>query len=563
MDRHVTKAERLARIPSVWDDDATLALLRAVPFRLSVQGALHFNPLAQAANILGSSDTDIPKSDADWALRLSAEEARARQTAIRRLSWDGAEYKATYLWRSQQGEDIWIEEHGRRKSGSGDQPTRIEGVMRNVTRLKRTEQRTKFLANHDALTGLANAASVRQSLNHLAALCQRQRGDGALLRLRLSNINDINAVYGFETGDRVLTEFANRLSQIVRAPDVVGRIGDADFALLLYGSSQSDVKAVTDRLFPLLETAPVKTPQGELYCELSIGSTQMRTQAANADEALSQSLVAVQRAKPSELCCYADSMAIYAARTARETTSHDITDALNQQRIRLAFQPIIETKTSHLHHYECLLRLRREDGEIISAGRFIMAAERLGLVHLLDRRALELASDALQQDSTLHLALNVSAATVKDPETASDYIAALKALGPLTKQITIELTETVALDDPALASAFSNAVRSLGCCFAIDDFGSGYTTFQNLMAIEADTVKIDGTLIEGIASDPSKQTFVRMMVDLAQTFGVETVAEMVDDRADAEILRRLGVDYLQGFMFGVPSAAPSWQKRAS
>jgi len=83
------------------------------------------------------------------------------------------------------------------------------------------------------------------------------------------------------------------------------------------------------------------------------------------------------------------------------------------------------------------------------------------------------------------------------------------------------------------------------------------------MAIEADTIKIDGSLIEGIASDQNKQTFVRMMVDLAQTFSVETVAEMVDNRADADILRRLGVDYLQGYMFGVPSAAPSWQKRAS
>jgi len=83
------------------------------------------------------------------------------------------------------------------------------------------------------------------------------------------------------------------------------------------------------------------------------------------------------------------------------------------------------------------------------------------------------------------------------------------------------------------------------------------------MAIEADTIKIDGTLIQGIATDHNKQTFIRIMVDLAQTFGVNTVAEMVDDRADADILRRLGVDYLQGFMFGVPSAAPSWQKRAS
>ena len=356
---------------------------------------------------------------------------------------------------------------------------------------------------------------------------------------------------------------AKRLSYILRPPDILGRIGGGDFALILYATSQDEVKAITDRLFILLEKSPVKTPHGRLFGEISIGSTQMRTQAKSAHEALSQSLTALKQAKPSTHCVFNESMASANATAARETSEHDILDALNQRRIQLAYQPIIEAKTSALHHYECLLRLKREDGEVVSAGRFIMAAERMGLVHLLDRRALELASETLAADPSVHLALNVSAATVKEDAAAVEYILALKALGPRAQQVTIELTETVALDDPAKASEFSNHVRELGCEFAIDDFGSGYTTFRNLMAIEADTIKIDGTLIQGVASDVSKQTFVRMMVDLAQTFGVETVAEMVDDRADAQILRRLGIDYFQGFMFGVPSAAPSWQKQAS
>ena len=563
MDKTVSKGDRLARISGAWDGDVALSLMRAAPFRLTDMTQLHFNPPLQAMDVLCSSDSHIPKTNTDWAARLSPEDVRARQKAIRRLTWDGAEYMITYLWRTYQGDQIWVEERGRRKSGSGDEPTQIEGIMRNVTRQIRAENRATYLANHDELTAVANLASIRRTLDHVAALSQRQRGEGALLRLRLTNINDINEVYGFETGDKVLTEFAHRLSRVVRTPDVIGRIGGADFALILYGASQQDVKIITDRLFPLLEKAPIKTPHGGLYGEISIGSTQIGTQAINADEALSQSLIALKQAQPSQICFYEARMAIEAARLSRETTSHDILEALNQRRIQLAYQPIIDAKTSRLHHYECLLRLRRKDGEVVSAGRFIMAAERLGLVHLLDRRALELASETLMQKPGIHMALNVSAGTVKDPASASDYISALKALGPLAEQITIELTETVALDDPALASEFSNHIRSLGCSFAIDDFGSGYTTFQNLMAIEADTIKIDGTLIEGVASDPSKQTFVRMMVDLAQTFGVKTVAEMVDDRADADILRRMGVDYLQGFMFGVPSAAPSWQKRAS
>ena len=563
MDKNVSKGDRLTRIAGVWDGNVALSLMRAAPFRISNQNEIHFNPAMHAADILSSLPNRIPRSVSDWVSRLSPEDARARQKAIRRLSWDGAEYKLTYAWRTYQGEEIWLQEQGRRKSGNGDIPTEIEGVMRNINAQQRAAERAEYLANHDNLTGICNLAATKRALNHLAALNVRQRSEGALLRLRLTNIDNLNSVYGFETGDRVLSEFANRLSRIVRTPDVLGRISGSDFALILYGASQADVKAIASRLFFLLENSPVKTPHGSLYGEISIGSTQIGTQAKSAQEALAQSRAALEIARPSTVSIYTETMGTHAGRISRETTSQDIIDALNQRRIQLAYQPIIHTKTARLHHYECLLRLRREDGEVVSAGRFIMAAERLGLVHLLDRRALELATETLVQEPGIHLALNVSAGTIKDPETAADYVTALKALGPNAEQVTLELTETVALDDPAKASAFSNKVRDLGCHFAIDDFGSGYTTFQNLMAIEADTIKIDGSLIEGIASDQNKQTFVRMMVDLAQTFSVETVAEMVDNRADADILRRLGVDYLQGYMFGVPSAAPSWQKRAS
>jgi len=149
-----------------------------------------------------------------------------------------------------------------------------------------------------------------------------------------------------------------------------------------------------------------------------------------------------------------------------------------------------------------------------------------------------LASVTLLRDSSIRLALNLSAGTVKNMKAADAYLDALKALGPAAQRVTLELTETVALDDPAMANRFCVEARQLGTDFAIDDFGSGYTTFQNLMAIEADTIKIDGSFIQDLAVMPHKQTFVRMMVDLAQTFNVKTVAEMVDSRDNADLLMR-------------------------
>jgi diguanylate cyclase (GGDEF)-like protein len=564
MDKLASKGDRLARIAGVWDDDVALSLMQAAPFRISKETNIHFKPVMQAAEVLSSPAERLPKTVAGWVSRLSPEDARERQKAMKRLSWDGAEYKLMYRWRDFQGDEIWLQEHGRRKSGSGDRADEIEGVITNINAQQRAHQRVTYLATHDHLTRTANLDATLNALDHLVALTQRQRGDGALLRLRIKNISDINEIYGFETGDRLIAEFANRLSRIIRAPDVLGRIGGADFGLVLYGTRAEDVEVIAERLFPLIENAPVKTRHGAIFGEICMGSTQIPTQASSAREALAQTDVAAAKAQPSELTQYSrDIMGPSHVRNFKEITSGDILDALNARRIHLAYQPIIHTKTGRLHHYECLLRLQREDGELVSAGQFIISAERLGLVHLLDRRALELASETLRREPNIHLALNVSAGTIQDKGVASEYIGALKALGRHSGQVTLELTETVALDDPATAAEFSNDVRMLGCSFSIDDFGSGHTTFGNLLAIEADTIKIDGTLIEGIASDHNKQTFVRMMVDLAQTFGVETVAEMVDSRADAEILRRLGVDYLQGYMFGVPSTAPSWQKRAS
>jgi len=267
MDRTVAKRDRLTRIASVWDGDVALSLMQAAPFRITDGDQLHFNPALQASEILFSLPSRIPNHVSDWVSRLSPEDARARQKAIRRLTWDGAEYKLTYAWRTFQGEEIWLEEQGRRKSGKGDVPTDIEGVIQNITNRKREIERAEHLANHDDLTGAANLAATKRALDHAAALSLRQRNEGALLRLRITNIADLNSVYGFETGDRVLREFAKRLSRIIRVPDILGRIGGADFALVLYGSTQEDVKAITNRLFLLCARGLGAIAAGSGPCE--------------------------------------------------------------------------------------------------------------------------------------------------------------------------------------------------------------------------------------------------------------------------------------------------------
>ena len=551
----------ITNLPS--DSQHAFSLLGAAPFMLHDNQDFTWQDAQLCKSLLRISHGSLPETVSAWAQRLSPDDNRKRNKAIRGLTWDGAQYSVSYEITMDDAQKIWVHERGERLAGIDKQATEISGVVINIDSSERAKSRAVYLAHHDELTGLWNLPRMKEALRHIISHAQRYRSKALCMRLRMSNLADINHSYGYEAGDRLLKAFAKRLEGITDAPDVVGRISGISFALGVYEVEAEDTQALAARLREALSDTPYPSPHGPLFVDIDIASTTLGDMAQSASEALSQTHAALQgnTQQHHKIVSFTPDMAVvHKPKRSNETTADDILAALNDRRISLAFQPIVDAQTRDLHHYECLLRLRTDEGEVVSAGKFIMASERLGLVHMLDRRALELAGEALRQYPDIHIALNVSAGTVKNLATADAYIAALKALGPDAKRVTLELTETVALEDPAMASRFSVETRTLGCEFAIDDFGSGYTTFRNLMAIEADTIKIDGSFIDGIAYTPHKETFVRMMVDLAQTFSVKTVAEMVDSRADADLLKRLGVDYLQGYMFGVPSAAPAWRR---
>ena len=240
----------------------------------------------------------------------------------------------------------------------------------------------------------------------------------------------------------------------------------------------------------------------------------------------------------------------------------DILSGLNERRFRLAYQPIVDADNRMIKHYEALLRIKTDSGDLETAVPYILAAENHGLVHLLDQRALELVAKHLFERKNLNLAVNLSAKTIKNDVAMQTYIKTLKTLGPATNRLIVELTETAALKDPQKAAIFSDVLHGLGGKFAVDDFGAGHTSFRNLMAMEVDMLKIDGSLIKDIATQSHQQVVVAMITDLAQTFDVKTVAEHVDNDADAEWLQEKGVDYFQGFLFGAPDALPDFKRQA-
>ncbi|WP_371396255.1 EAL domain-containing protein [Fretibacter rubidus] len=540
----------------------SFGLMGATPFDVDADGTLDWGFAPDAARLLRCRPETLPHSQEGLNARLDMASRRRRNTALRSLTWDGARYRVSYQIDGLDGRRVWVEERGQRLSGQGQTASDITAIIIDIESRKLEEAKAIYHASYDPLTDLWNERRLREAVSTMHRGLQYFGRNGALVRLKLSNIPDINDSYGYDTGDHLITALAQRLSVKFPAPDLLGRIGGISFGVALADCEADEMTSRVNKLLSYLSDTPYPSPHGNLYAEVNASCVPMSAKGGVDIEALfsaSRAALAVTQDMGARYVPYdADKFRNHNVKP--KTQAEDVIAALNDRRVSLAYQPIVDAKSRDLHHYECLLRLKRGDGEIVSAGGFIMAAEKLGLVHLLDRRALEIASETLLRYSDIRLALNVSAATVKYLETADAYLDALRALGPATKRVTLELTETVALEDPAMASRFSVEARMLGCEFSIDDFGSGYTTFQNLMAIEADSVKIDGSFIQDLSMTPHKQTFVRMMVDLAQTFGVKTVAEMVETREDADLLKRLGVDYLQGYLFGVPSAAPAWQR---
>lgn len=539
--------------------ETAFSLLKTAPFSYQEEFNWPFPDLI--SSILRCGVSDIPIKGSDFLTLIHSDHQQRYKSALKSLSWEGARYQIQYQLKTCEGSWIWIEETAERINPEG-MPFSVEGVLRDVTDEVTNSERTAWLARHDDMTGLMRKTAFMDAGETLCGLARRVKARGAVLCLRLNNLDTVSKTYGFEAASRLCKEVAGRLRQIISPPDCLAKGDGGDFFLAVLGidGPDGDPAILAKRLQIALSRTPYKTPLGPLKAEISIGYTDF-PQAGTKFETLLRKTDRALEAKPSNAISeYSVTMGLAErALSSRDITKEDIVSALEEQRISLAYQPIVEAMSGDLHHYECLLRLREGSGELVSAGQFIMAAEKLGLVHLLDRRALDLAALQLAENPELKVALNVSADTIQNLDSAKSYLAALKALGDISRRITIEMTETAALDFPELATHFSAEVRSFGCEFSIDDFGSGHTTFRNLMAIEAESIKLDGSLIKGISASPQKQIFVRMMVDLADTFAVKIVAEMVEDKADAVALKHLGVDYLQGYLYGIPSATPSYR----
>lgn len=237
--------------------------------------------------------------------------------------------------------------------------------------------------------------------------------------------------------------------------------------------------------------------------------------------------------------------------------------ALERGQVALAYQPIVQApRPDHVAFYEGLIRIFDETGRIIPARDFIEVAETSELGRRIDTLALEMGLATLARTPGLRLSINMSARSIGYPRWKTALERAIGDDPTIAERLILEITESSAMMMPELVAVFMRDLQRKGVSFAMDDFGAGYTALRHLKDLYFDILKIDGQFIRGIHSDTDNQVLTQAMVSIAQQFDLFTVAEFVEDQRDAAYLKSIGVDCLQGFLYGAPNTTPPWENRA-
>ncbi len=520
--------------------------------------------VGRAADFLGLSSATVPRSGDRFHSRINPEDLPARMQALSEHFAGTMGYDCEYRIRASDGEFRWVHDRGTVEISPGGTPVRLSGMLRLVTQRKQNETRLEHLANYDELTGHYNKLRLREALDYALAYSLRYGPPGAFLAVGIDQLDRINTAYGSAAGDRVLVEVARRLDQCLRTTDVIGRLGSDRFGVVLAFCSPDDTAMIGERIVEAMRQTPIVIDTNSVHVTLSIGSVHFPDQARTSFDVIINAEAALLKAKSSGRDCvkpFEMSEEQRLNHRANMELGEQVTEALKEDRLVFAYQPVVDALTHEVRYYECLLRMIARDGSVIAAGRFIPVVERLGLMRAIDRRALELVVRDLEEHPEVTLAFNISGVTAADRGWLRALIAQLKGRRDLANRMIVEITETAALFDIDDSARFVSVLRNLGCEVALDDFGAGYTTFRHLKALTVDVVKIDGSFVRDLAHSTENQLFIRNLLSLAQVFNLVTVAECVETNEEAAILANEGVDLLQGYFFGKPELTPAWRRQ--
>ncbi|OOV86780.1 putative bifunctional diguanylate cyclase/phosphodiesterase [Oceanospirillum linum] len=434
--------------------------------------------------------------------------------------------------------------------------TTLLNLVGSVKAIYKYTQDLEFYATRDPLTSLHNQRMFKELLGYEVGRASRHKESFALLMLDLDNFKTVNDRFGHAYGDQFLQAFARVLEHSVRPGDFLSRYGGDEFTIILPEASQEQAFSVAQRIKHAIDQMHLKSPDGQpMRATGSMGIAVYPDHASN----------------PRDLFLLADNMMYKAKRLGRNSIAVPdddevaevykeagaknimVLNALEEERIVPYFQPIVDSETGDVEIHELLMRIEM-DHRIVPAGEFIDIAEGIGVVHKMDYMLIEKAFDQMvEQGYTGKLFVNLSPKSL----IVSEFIGRIRQLAQdkhiAPDRIVFELTERETVSNLNLLEKFVLDLKLEGFNFAIDDFGSGFSSFHYIKHFPIDVIKIEGEFIRNMLHDDKYMAFVKSIVTLAQNLGIKTIAEFIEDEDIMDKVRELGIDYGQGFYLGRPA----------
>jgi diguanylate cyclase (GGDEF)-like protein/PAS domain S-box-containing protein len=434
-------------------------------------------------------------------------------------------------------------------------------VFHDVSEARELNRRLSYHASHDILTGLVNRREFEHCLERALKSAKARETSYALCYLDLDQFKIINDSCGHNAGDALLSQLGALLKSKIRWRDTLARLGGDEFGLLLESCTLDEAMRTADLLRETIRDNKFTWDERAFSLGVSIGVVPIT--AANEDVAglLTAADSACQAAKEAgrnRIYSYQEHDIELMRRRREMQWAARINNALEEQRFELFRQTILPLQKKGLgSHFELLLRMRDENGSLVSPDLFIAAAERYGITPNIDRWVVEnalrwLVSEADERERLEMCSINLSGQSLADDEFLPFVIHQFQRSGIDATKICFEITETAAIASYAQASRFINALKEIGCKFALDDFGTGLSSFGYLKNFPVDYLKIDGSFVKEILHDPIDREMVRSINEIGHLTGKETIAEFAENQEIITMLKGMGIDYAQGYGVAEP-----------
>lgn len=476
----------------------------------------------------------------------------------------GENWKGEFINRHKDGSEYIQSVHISPLYQSDGEISHYVSMQEDITERKYNEERIHYLANFDLLTGLPNRAQMADRFKYILNVTKRNSGSFAVMFLDLDHFKNINDTLGHSYGDELLNELAKRLQAMLREEDMVSRMGGDEFIIILPNIDINGAEQVAQKLLNGI-IQPFFIERHELTVSASIGIALYPVDGIDSETLSKNADTAMYRAKQegrNHYCFFTEDMQVYSRRHLQLTNA--LRHALENNELHLVYQPQISLMDESIIGAEVLLRWQNPELGSISPAEFIPIAEDSGLIVSIGEWVLSTAVKQVkvwidQGFSQLIIAVNLSAVQFRQPGLASMVTRILEETHLPAEHLELELTEGAAMYDPQSAIVIMNDLHTRGIRMSIDDFGTGYSSLSYLKKFKVYKLKIDQSFVRDITTDSEDKAIVNAIINMANSLGLQTIAEGVETKEQLECLTKQGCNEVQGYYYSKPLDAEAFQ----